>query len=192
MEMQILLEVFKNCALNENEKKKIAASFTKIELQKGDILLKANEVVQFQYYVQSGCLRTYYLDEFGKQHTIQFAINDWWISDYTAYFSESKGLLTIECVKNAIVYKTTHKTMELLYLEIPKLETFFRQKLEKAFANFQRRILSNLTKPAPDRYLEFLQKYPMIEQNINNYHIASYLGITAESLSRIRKSLAKR
>ncbi|PQJ19587.1 Crp/Fnr family transcriptional regulator [Tenacibaculum sp. SG-28] len=192
MENEILLSVFKDYSLGAEERRQIATCFEKIELPKGSILLKAGELVQHQYYVESGCLRTYYLQETGKQHTLQFAIKDWWISDYTAYFSQSKAMLHIECVKTAVVYKISEKDMQLLYKRIPVLETFFRLKLEKAFASFQRRILSNLAKPATVRYQEFLVKYPRIEKNLNNYHIASYLGITTESLSRIRKSILKK
>ncbi len=192
MKNETLLSIFKDCSLSAAEIREIAGCFEKIELQKGSILLRAGEIVQHQYYVDNGCLRTYYLQETGKQHTLQFAIKDWWISDYTAYFSQSNAMLHIECVKTAVVYKISQKDMQQLYKSIPVLETFFRHKLEKAFASFQRRILSNLAKPATVRYQEFLLKYPKIEQNINNYHIASYLGITTESLSRIRKSLLKK
>ena len=81
--------------------------------------------------------------------------------------------------------------MERLYLEIPAFETFFRKKLERRFMALQKRVLGNLAQPAKDRYLSFIQNYPNIQQSVKNYHIASFLGITTESLSRIRKELAR-
>ncbi len=83
----------------------------------------------------------------------------------------------------------SNKDKEYLYSKIPKIESFFRKKLERAFAAFQKRILSNLSQSATQRCISFINKYPNIEQLIKNYHIASYLGITTESLSRIRKDL---
>jgi len=99
--------------------------------------------------------------------------------------------MNIECIQDAILFKISKEDMELLYLKIPKLESFFRKKMERAFASFQKRIISNLAQSASERYLSFVNFYPNIEQNVKNYHIASYLGITTQSLSRIRKELVK-
>jgi CRP-like cAMP-binding protein len=142
--------------------------------------------------VSDGCLRTFYIDRDAKEHTLQFAIKDWWISDYTSYFANTKSILSIECIQDATIYKISKKNIESLYIEIPKLETFFRKKLEGAFASFQKRILSSLSQSAKERYASFTQTYPNIEQQVKNYHIASYLGITTESLSRIRKEIAQK
>ena len=100
----ILLEIFKDISFTKEESHLIVSKFEKIRLQKGDTLLDANEVVHNQYYVSSGCLRTYFMDNSGKEHTLQFAIQDWWISDYTAFFTTSKAAMTIECIQEAIVY----------------------------------------------------------------------------------------
>ncbi|WBL25066.1 Crp/Fnr family transcriptional regulator [Zunongwangia sp. HGR-M22] len=162
----------------------------RVELQKGELLLTAEETVNYQYYVQSGCLRTYFIDQSGKEFTLQFAIHDWWISDYTAFFSASKSLMHIECLQDAELYRISKSSMEQLFLEIPRLESFFRRKMERAFASFQKRILAGLSLPAKERYLAFIKAYPNIEQSVKNYHIASYLGITTESLSRIRKEVS--
>ena len=111
------------------------------------------------------------------------------MSDYTAYFSASKATMTIEVIQDATIYKLCLKDKESLYRKIPKIETFFRIKLERAFAAFQKRILLNISQTAKERYSSFVKTYPNIEKNVKNYHIASYLGITTESLSRIRKGL---
>ncbi|WP_417887634.1 Crp/Fnr family transcriptional regulator [Zunongwangia sp.] len=183
----IVSEIFKGISFSTHETNLIENRIEKIELKKGDTLLKNNETVLHQYYVEEGCLRTYFIDQSGKEHTLQFAITDWWISDYTAFFSSTKAIMNIECIQDAKLYKISRESMENLFEEIPQLETFFRKKMERAFASFQKRILASLSQSAKERYLSFITSYPNIEQNVKNYHIASYLGITTESLSRIRK-----
>ena len=182
-------QIFKNVSFTEAEVQLIEKNFEKIHLKKGSILLKADEKVTHQYFVVKGCLRTFFSDAKGKEHTVQFAIKDWWISDFTAVFTESKAIMNIECIHDATLYKIARKDINILFEKIKPLDTFFRIKLEKAYANFQKRILESLSLPAKQRYISFIQKYPNIEQSVKNYHIASYLGITTESLSRIRKTL---
>ncbi|WP_298731642.1 Crp/Fnr family transcriptional regulator [uncultured Chitinophaga sp.] len=162
-----------------------------MHVPKGRIILSAGQFVPYQYHVYSGCLRTYFIDSSGKEHTIQFAVNDWWISDYTAFFSGERAMFNIDCIHDAVIYRLSKKSMEELYLEVPLIETFFRIKMERFFSTYQKRILSDLAMPAKDKYLIFLQTYPQIERTIKNYHLASYLGITTESLSRIRKELSR-
>ncbi len=183
--------IFKNVFFTAEETQIISSKFEKIKLNKGDVLLRAEETVYYQYYVLDGCLRTYFIDQTGKEHTLQFAINDWWISDYTAFFTTSTSILNIECIQDAVLYKISKSDMDTLFIQIPKLNTFFRKKLESAFSSFQNRILSSLANTASERYVSFISTYPNIEQSVKNYHIASYLGITTESLSRIRKELLK-
>ena len=191
-ENSIISEIFKGFFFSEKEGNSIEGKLKKLNLKKGITLLKVDETVINQYYIYSGCLRTYFIDKSGKEHTLQFAINDWWISDYTAFFNTTKAIMYIETIQDATLYKISRKNMEDLFLEIPQLETFFRKKMEKAFTSFQKRILSSLAQSAKERYLTFINTYPNIEQSVKNYHIASYLGITTESLSRIRKELAQK
>jgi CRP-like cAMP-binding protein len=192
MEDAITFQIFKDLSLSKKERIRIENKFEQLNLKKGELLLKANDIVNHQYYVGDGCLRTFFMDEQAKEHTLQFAIKDWWISDYTSYFTNTNSILSIECIQHATIYKISKENIESLYLEIPKLETFFRKKLEGAFASFQKRILSSLSQSAKERYASFTQTYPNIEQQVKNYHIASYLGITTESLSRIRKEIAQK
>ena len=182
-------EIFKDLIFTENEIEIITSVFHKINVKKGTILLNAGESANEQYYILEGCLRSYHNNNSGKEYTIQFGIKDWWISDYTAFFAASHAIMTIEVIQDAILYSINNHDKEYLYRQIPKIEHFFRLKLEKAFASFQKRIIANLSLTATERYLNFIKTYPNIEKSIKNYHIASYLGITTESLSRIRKKL---
>ena len=190
MEIAVVKQIFKEVNLSDTDAEIVSAKFKEIRVPKGKVILSAGQLVPYQYHVHSGCLRTYYLDSSGKEHTIQFAVTDWWISDYTAFFTGGQSILYIECIQDAVIYQISKESMEKLYLDVPLTETYFRIKMERFFATFQKRILSDLAMPAKDKYLRFLQTYPQIEQTIKNYHLASYLGITTESLSRIRKELS--
>lgn len=191
MEESILLEVFKDIDFSKEELLTLGTYLKKIDLRKGDILLRNGQTVLYTHYVYSGCLRTFFIDDLGKDHTLQFAIKDWWISDYTAFFSADEATMNIECIQDTMLFRLSRKDMQQLYIDIPKFETFFRKKLEKRMEAFHRRTLNNLAFPAKDRYLSFVKTYPRIEKQVKNYHIASYLGITTESLSRIRKEIAQ-
>lgn len=186
----IVKKIFKDLVFSNEEIKIINSVFHKETHKKGAILLKAGDVVDVQYYIEKGCLRSFHTDSQGKEYTVQFGFSDWWISDYTAFFSTSKAILTIEVLQDATLYRISKQDKVFLYAKIAKVETFFRIKLERAFASFQKRILANLSQSATERYTNFIRTFDQIEQTLKNYHIASYLGITTESLSRIRKELS--
>lgn len=181
--------IFKELDFTNDELKLIESVFHKEIIKKGEILIHPGDTVDVQYYILDGCLRAFHLDNQGKEYTIQFGIADWWMSDFTTFFSEDKAILTVEAITDSIIYRINKKDKEYLYSQIPKIDRFFRIKLERAFAAFQKRILTGISKPAKERYLDFMATYPKIETYLKNYHIASYLGITTESLSRIRKEL---
>ncbi len=185
-------DVFKDFNLNDVEINMISEGLEAIELKKKAFLITPGKDVQHIYYIRRGCLRTYYLDDSGKEHTLQFAVEGWWISDYIALFGRErlKAISYIECIQDASLLKISKNDFDNLCERIPKVSGFHIRNLERAFAAFHRRILENLTLPAKDRYVNFVKTYPNIEQLVKNYHIASFLGITTESLSRIRKELA--
>ena len=182
--------IFTDLVFTEEEIDIISSVFSEETFKKGESLLEAGDTVDAQYFILSGCLRSYYMDSSGKEHTLQFGIKDWWMSDYTGFFLSTKAILNIEVIQDTRLYKISKSNKEYLYAKIPQIESFFRKKLERAFASFQKRILSNLSENASERYLNFIHTYPNIEKLVKNYHIASYLGITTESLSRIRRELA--
>ena len=183
-------DIFKELVFTDDEIKLIESVFYKVNVKKGDILFKPGDTVDTHYYIYDGCLRTYYLNSQGREYTVQLAVKDWWISDYTAFFSTEKAIMTVEAIKDSVLYRISKEDKEYLYSKIPKIDRFFRIKLERAFGAFQRRILSGLSLSAKERYIRFIKAYPSIEKSVKNYHIASYLGITTESLSRIRKELS--
>lgn len=188
-ENSIVTKIFKDISFSEKEIDFIFSKIGKIVLKKGDVLISPNIFVYSQFYVNSGCLRSFFVDPSGKEHTIQFAIEDWWITDFTSLFTKEKSIMTVECLQDAVVYQFSRDNFDEICILYPKVEFFIRKKLQRAYASFQKRILDNLSKPATERYLLFIKKYPNIQKSVKNYHIASYLGITTESLSRIRKTI---
>ncbi|MBF4516869.1 Crp/Fnr family transcriptional regulator [Flavobacterium sp. ANB] len=192
MQKCTIKDIFKGIEFSSSQIAIAENKFTEIFVEKGTVLLTPGELVPYQYFVFDGCLRTYFITENGKEYTLQFAINDWWISDYTAFFTGEKSMFYIDCVKDATIFKISKESMEQLYKDVPQIESFFRIKMERFFGSYQKRILSDLALSAEEKYLRFLKSYPNIEKHIKNYHLASYLGITTESLSRVRNELAKK
>lgn len=189
----IIRDIFTGIEFAEGEVDYLYSKLKKVTLKKKEYLLSAGEKVDHFSYIDSGCMRTYVIDELGKEHTLQFAIKGWWISDYITLYGNEKTLSAayIECIKDATLFTMSKKDFDHLCIEMPKVGLFYIKKLESAFAAFQRRILENLTLSAKERYRNFINTYPNIEQSVKNYHIASFLGITNESLSRIRKEIAQ-
>ncbi|OSY89167.1 hypothetical protein WH52_00475 [Tenacibaculum holothuriorum] len=183
--------IFRELDLSEEEITYLASLFRRETVKKGELILNTNEEIKHQYYVLDGCLRTYFVDNLGKEHTIQFAVHDWWITDYISYFLEEESILTIECIKDSVLLRVEKDDFEEALRKIPALECFIRKKIERFLAKSHKRMLAVLSQTAKSRYIEFAKTYPNIEQHVKNYHIASYLGITTQSLSRIRKEIYK-
>ncbi|WP_299441895.1 Crp/Fnr family transcriptional regulator [uncultured Aquimarina sp.] len=186
-----LQEIFKDLTLSEHNKMMISSKLKKIMVTKGETILHPNDTAYYQYYVVQGCLRSFFTDKTAKEHTIQFAITDWWISDYTAFFRKEKAILQIECIQDATLLRLSRDDMNEIFDKIPNIERYFRIKTESYIGSFQKRIIGDLSKTAKEQYIDFVNTYPNIEQLVKNYHIASYLGITSESLSRVRKEIAR-
>ena len=159
---------------------------------KGEILIQQGQNVNKIYFVTDGCLRSYCIDKSGKEHTLQFAIKNWWISDYIAIHNNESATLTVECLKRSDAIEFNAKKINRILTLFPEYEPFQRNLLERHVVSLHKRILNQLQLTASERYDLFLEQYPDIEQYARNYHIASYLGITQQSLSRIRIEKAKK
>ena len=162
------------------------------KISKGYILIRQGQVVNHMFFVVSGCLRSYCVDKNGKEHTLQFAIKDWWISDYIAILNNEPTQLTVEALRDTEVIEFLVSDIKKLRAQFPELEAIQQKNLQRHLVTLQKRILNQLQLTAAERYDLFLQNYPDIEQFTPNYHIASYLGITQESLSRIRADKARK
>lgn len=173
-----------------DEARDLISSIVKIKrFQKGDLLIEqGQENVLQTYFVLNGVLRSFVIDKNDKEHTVQFAIKNWWISDYIGYYSNSEAMLNVDCITDCIVIKLNRASIQEVFTRFPEFETFHRKNLERTFVRLNKRIVNHLQLSARDRYLNFITEYPEMESVAMNYHIASYLGITQQSLSRIRSN----
>jgi len=185
----ILQNLSKHIELTDEEKEIFCSSLKIKKVKRHHFLGEAGEVSRYQNFVTNGCMRSYYIDENGFEHNVQFAIEDWWIGDMASFLTKKPASLYIEALEDSEVMQLDSPTMEELYIKIPKLERFFRILLQNAFIAFEQRIISVISRTAEERYLEFINKYPQLEQRLPQIHIASYLGITPEFLSKIRKKI---
>ncbi len=189
--MKELIEYIKNeVAVTDAIQERLNRISVRKEIKKGENVLSENSLKKQHIFVLNGCLRSFYRMENGKEVTIQFAIKDWWIGDYITLYTEDKSILSIEALTESEILLIDKYEVEQLYLEYPAFATLQRKNFEKHIATLQKRILSLLTQTATEKYNQFVTEYAEFVQKIPNYQIASYLGITAESLSRIRKEIA--
>jgi CRP-like cAMP-binding protein len=165
---------------------------TEKSIQKGTTLIREGQAVNKVFLVKSGCLRSYCTDKEGKEHTLLFAIKDWWISDYIAIHDNAYATLTVESLIDSTVIEFNSKKIDGIHSLFPEFESFQRHNLERHVVSLQKRILNQLQLSALERYELFLKQYPDIEKHTRNYHIASFLGITQQSLSRLRVEIAKK
>lgn len=174
---------------DKDEQQFINIVHTKI-VDKKELLIKPNLICKAQTYVVNGVLRSYFVNEKGEEYTIQFAVNDWFISDFNSYINQEPATLYVEVLEKATIQQIYYEDVETLCLQNSKFERFFRLVAQKAFAFSQKRVLSNLGKTATQRFVEFNELYPNIVQKVPQYMIASYLGCTPEFLSKIRKRIS--
>ncbi|KFC20533.1 Crp/Fnr family transcriptional regulator [Chryseobacterium sp. FH1] len=183
---QVLRLHFENIVqLTDNQFDFIMSHFTTRKLKKHQFLIQENQIVNEDFWVAKGLLRAYSTDANGKEHIIQFAKEDWWISDYQAYFNQLQSTINIVCMEETEVFCLSLENREKICLELHKVEHFFRKKSNMGYIALQRRILSLLSSSAKERYEQFLLQYPDLLQRIPKALIASYLGVSRETLSRL-------
>lgn len=183
----ILANVAKHISLTEEEKKYFLHLLKEKTLSKKEFLLKEGEMCKTICYVERGVLRAFYKDKDEKESTIMFAIDDWWITDMSCFVNQVPTSISIQAVEESKLQLISKGDLDELYLNVPKFERFFRILMQNSYIREQTRVLQNLSLAAEERYQNFLKKYPIIAQHVTQKQIASYLGITPEFLSSIRK-----
>ena len=166
--------------------------FVPKKLRKRQFLIQEGELCRLLAFVNSGCLRSYTVDARGEEHINQFAIRDWWISDLQNYVAGGKAVHSIDALEDSDILILEKSARDRLLDTAPKADRYFRLLQESGFTATSRRIDSLLKDTAEERYLAFLKTYPSLVEQIPQHQIASYLGITPQSLSRIRKELSKK
>lgn len=188
----ILKNISKHIALSSEEE---AYFLTKIELKKyiaKTIILNAGEVCEHSYFVNSGVLRSFNINDNIVEHVLSFACSGWWIGDMYSLLSQKPGNLFIEVLEDAEVVLLSKKNQEQMYLEIPKLERFFRILTENSLVAHQERIMDNLSLTAEERFEKFCKKYPTLILQIPQKQIASYIGVTPEFFSKMKSKLLRK
>lgn len=171
--------------LSDQEFEYIGSFFSERKVKKHQYLIQEGEKANYEYWIAKGVFRAYYLDTDGKEHILQFALENWWLSDYNAFFNETESKINIVCMEDAEVYCLTLSGREKLAAEFHKMEHFFRMKLTSGYAAQQRRIISLLSGNPKQRYEEFASLYPNIMLKVPKKYIAEYLGVSRETLSRL-------
>ncbi|WP_158796920.1 Crp/Fnr family transcriptional regulator [Pedobacter sp. L105] len=172
--------------LTEEELTEFTAAFKLKKLKKKQFIIQPDFIAQYRSYVVEGALRSYVIGQDGVDHTINFAIEDWWVSDLNSYLYQKPATMFVVAIEDSTVLQIEYENEQRLKQANHKFETFFRIAAERTAAFHQRRIISALTRTAEERYNDFLLVYPSVAQRLPQYAIASYLGMTTEFLSKIR------
>lgn len=184
----ILKNIAKHIDLDKEEETFFISLITSKEVAKKTLILKEGQVCKYISYVHSGALRAFHIDKEGKEATIMFAVADWWVTDMFCFLNEKHAMTNIEAINDSCIFQLSKAHLEKLFYSVPKFERFFRILMQNAYIREQLRIIENLSLSAEERYKSFLLKYPDITKAITQKQIASYLGITPEFLSAIRKN----
>ena len=177
--------------LTEEEKAFVGEVFNERKIRKRQYILQEGDICKHNTFVVEGCFRMFTVDEKGKEHNLQFAIENWWIGDIGSFHSGEPSRLYIEALENSVILQIKKDDQIKLFVEHPKFNRIFRVFTENALVSYQTRVLQNISSTAEERYLDFLKRYPFFFNRISNVQIASYLGVTPEFLSTIRKKIAK-
>lgn len=177
--------------LNREEEDAVTKAFRERSIRRRQFILQEGDICKFNTFVVEGCFRMYLVDEKGKEHNVQFAVENWWIGDIGSFHSEEPSQLYIEAIENSIILQIKKQDQLDLFVNYPKFNRIFRVFTENALVAFQRRVLQNISLTAEERYLDFVNRYPFFFDRISNAQIASFLGVTPEFLSTIRKNIVK-
>lgn len=175
--------------LTHQEESILISKITTRNYLKNQFIVQQGDVCKHVNFIISGCTKTFHEDLAGNEHIIMFSVKDWWTSDLGSFLTQTPADFNIQCIEKTQLIQFSYEQLEELYIKIPKLERLFRKITERAFVASQKRIIRNFSLDAKERYIIFNKTYPKIEQRVPQYMIASYLGISKEFLSKIKRQL---
>ena len=187
----ILQHINKHIKLDQVETDYFLSLLQHQTLKRKSFLLKQGDICKAEYFITKGCLRTYTVDDNGVEHILHFGIEDWWTGDLYSFLTKQESAYYIDALEDSELLFITKENLDKLYNHVPKFERFFRLILQNAFIAQQQRINQNLSFTAEQRYLEFIRKYPNLEQRLSQKQVSAYLGITPVFLSMLRKKLIR-
>jgi CRP-like cAMP-binding protein len=187
-----LLDFFNKLIPLNSEEKRLVIDFFKPRLyRKRQYVLQEGDVCTQFYFVVRGCLRMYKIDEKGSTHVLQFAAENYWISDIGSFHGVKPSALNIDALEDTVVLQISRDDLISLYMQAPKFDRIFRVLSENSFTRLQERLLQNISSTAEGRYQSFLEVYPHLLNRLSQVQIAAFLGITPEFLSRLRNKRSK-
>lgn len=188
----IIQNMEKIISLTDEEKELILSKIELNQYKAKTVILHAGEICKHSYFVKSGILRSFTINDNIVEHVLQFACEDWWIGDMYSLISQKPGNLFIEVNEDAEVALLSKENQEELYHKIPKLERFFRILTENSLVAHQERLMDNLSLTAEERFEKFCSKYPTLIQKVPQKQIASYIGVTPEFFSKMKAKMLKK
>jgi len=183
----LLKHIEKLITLSKDDRQLLRDAVKERRLLRKQFLVQEGNASKYENFVVEGCLRTFYVDAKGGDHTLSFSIEDWWANDLESFLQETPSQWNIEALEPTRVLSIEKQQLETLYRQVPALERFFRILHQQAFIAQTNRILWSISMAGAERYETFLAKYPSIAQRVPQKYIASYLGITPVFLSQLRK-----
>jgi len=185
-----IIEHFSNfLSLNDSEIEELKSRLTEKKVKRRQFILQEGDICKHYTFVVNGCFKMYKVDDNGQEHNLQFAIENEWIADIGSFHSEKPSELYIEALERSTILQISKPDLLYLYTHYQKFDRNFRVLIENAFIDLQKRVLQNISSTAEERYLDFLKNHPNLFNRISNVQIASYIGVTPEFLSKIRKNL---
>lgn len=187
----IISNILQLVRLDQREIELINSRLVSTKLRKKEFLLREGEVCKYKNYVVKGCIVMYYIDEEGRERVVQLADRDHWANDLYSYFTGKPGNFFLQALEDAEVLQLSRPDLDEIFAAVPKMERFFRIRYQNSLVVQQHRIIQNQFETAEQKYLDFREKYPDLEQRIPLKYIASYLGITQQFLSVLRANFAR-
>ncbi|WP_316806957.1 Crp/Fnr family transcriptional regulator [Pedobacter agri] len=175
----------KTINLSEKEFDYVFTHFKPMSLKKGQSIINLGDTVNEEYFVLDGCIKTFYLNDEQKMFILQFAMKNWWASDYNALYLDAKATVTLDCVIDSEVLCLSNEDREKLCKELYPMEYFFRWRSNKGYVAAQKRLLSLMNNDVKYRYEELMHMYPQLYNIVPKQLIAAYLGVSRETLSRL-------
>lgn len=188
---ELLLEsISQKVKVTDQDLEHLKRFFIPKKIRKRQYILNAGDVCQYITFVEKGMLRSFLVDDTGHEHVVQFAVEGWWISDMGSFLSGNDALYNIEALEDSEVLNLSRQAMDDVMNQLPALERYFRLLMQNNIVALQRRVIAYMSLSAEEKYLKLMDVCPDIINRAPQQHIASYLGITPETLSRIRKQVS--
>jgi len=188
----ILQNIDKIVSLSDREKETILSKIEIKHYKAKTVLLNGGDICKHSYFVNSGILRSFNINDNIVEHVLQFACEGWWIGDMYSLITQKPGNLYVEVNEDAEVVLLSKENQEELFQEIPKLERFFRILTENSLVANQERLMDNLSLSAEERFEKFCSKYPTLIQKVPQKQVASYIGVTPEFFSKMKAKMLRK